>query len=185
LYSKHVTPSNDKRTKFVEHYTKHLNATDAARYAGYKMPGYEGCRLLANPFVKAELDKRRKAAERAHGISRDRIIREYAKLAFTNMTDLAEWDAASVTLKASKKLKKFHAAAVEEVSSQETKYGTNVKIKAHDKKAALDSLCRVLGYNLEVAPPPSVTAVVRLSLEDDEAQPATNAEDVEPEDDAT
>jgi phage terminase small subunit len=167
--------------RFIEHYSKNHNGTAAAKYAGYKEPHNAGCRLLTHPFVKAELDKRRKLAEKAHGISRDRIIREYCKLAFTDMTDLAEWDKRSVTLKASKKLKKFHAAAVEEVSTQETRYGTNVRIKAHDKKGALDSLCKVLGYNLETPQTPNVTAIVRLSLEDD--APAPNPEDSEPEGD--
>ncbi len=54
-----------KRRMFIEAYLKCWNASEAARQAGYRLPGLAGHRLLKNDTIKAEIDRR--IAEEAMG----------------------------------------------------------------------------------------------------------------------
>ncbi len=54
---------SERRRKFVEAYMgkAHGNASEAARIAGYKTPGVEGCRLLKDDKVRAAIAEREQA----------------------------------------------------------------------------------------------------------------------------
>ena len=78
-------------------------------------------------------------------ITQDRVLEEYAKLAFAEMGMFVEWSESGVTLKASSDLPPELRAAVAEVSQTSTERGGTVRFKLHDKKGALDSVARHLG----------------------------------------
>ena len=50
---------NDRQRKFITEYLVDLNATQAARRAGYseRTANEQGSRLLANASIKAEIDR--------------------------------------------------------------------------------------------------------------------------------
>ena len=93
---------NPKQKVFCQEYLKDVNATRAAKRAGYSHPHVQGPRLLANVSVKTMIDEL--MAERAERtkVTADRILLEYARLGFANMGDLAHWGDGWV---------KFHASA--------------------------------------------------------------------------
>jgi hypothetical protein len=79
----------------------------------------------------------------------ERIVRELALIAFSDLRDVAEWSADSLSLIPSGELTDSAARALREVVStvSVTEYGTSrrLHVKQHDKLAALRMLCQHLG----------------------------------------
>lgn len=143
-----------KQARFVEEYLIDLNATAAARRAGYseKMADKIGSQLLGKTRVaeaiQAAMDERSKRT----GITQDRVLQEYAKIAFL---DPRRFYDATGNLIPVHKLPEDVAAALAgmDVVTERTgkdadgnsEFATVRKIKFTDKKAALDSVARHLG----------------------------------------
>lgn len=81
---------NPKQLRFVDEYLVDMNATQAAIRAGYsaKTASSQGFDLLRKPEIVAALDAQRKQLAAATGITRDRIIRELASIAFADVRQL-------------------------------------------------------------------------------------------------
>lgn len=110
--------------------------------------------------------RRRKAAqarlgeitERAArlGITTDRVLEEYARIAFANLGHIVEWDDQGVmSVKEPSEL-----GAVAEIV-QSAASGKPYRVKLYDKRAALDAIARYLG----------MTPLAGSALEDDEPTP--------------
>ena len=111
--------------------------------------------LIQNPKIAARLAYLRAGLWRRYEVAIDRLVEEYARLAFSNIADLIDWDSAAVTrdpesgdivATANRVTIKADAprsalAAVESVEI--TKRG--FKLRMHDKVWALDGLARYLG----------------------------------------
>ena len=82
----------DKQKKFVEEYLIDLNATQAAIRAGYspKTANEQGNRLLTNVSVQTELNKQMAKRSKRTGVTQDRVVRELAKIAFLDMTQVVD-----------------------------------------------------------------------------------------------
>lgn len=79
------------------------------------------------------------------GITAERVLREYARIGFSDMSRIVEWDAAGKMLaKPSIGLSEDDAPAIAEIVASAS---TNCvyRIKLHDKKPVLDALARHLG----------------------------------------
>lgn len=131
-----------KQQRFVDEYLIDLNATQAAIRAGYspKTANEQGARLLANVSVQDAVSRAQAERSRRTGISQDRILRELAKIALLNISDVVNLD--TVTIK--------EGATREDtacIASVKIKTGnvTEREIKTHDKLKALDLLGRHLG----------------------------------------
>ena len=136
-----------RQTRFVGEYLVDLNASEAALRAGYspRTAASQGGRLLQNVEIAAAIAAAQaKRAERTE-VTQDRVVREFAKLAFVEMGAFVEWGKDGVTLKESAELTPELRAAISEVSETITEHGGTVRFKLHDKKGALDSLARHLG----------------------------------------
>lgn len=151
-----------KQSRFVEAYLLEPNGTKAALAAGYSQTGaaVEASRLLTNPKVVAELERRRAILEVKSGVTPERIMTELAKIGFSDIRQVIEWRAHvtgleeddegeprvnvanEVTIKDSSELTDEVAASIAEVS--QTKDGA-LKIKMHDKLGALTKMGQHLG----------------------------------------
>ena len=149
-----------KQERFVEEYLIDLNATQAAIRAGYsaKTAADIGRQLLRKTPVSDAIAAKKAARSERTEITADRVLREYAKLAFADIRKVTRWgksplDAEAehadpnglgiypVELVPSESIDDDTAAAVAEVSLTQT----GIKVKMHDKKGALDSVARHLG----------------------------------------
>lgn len=156
----------DKQARFVDEYLVDLNATEAAIRAGYseKTAGQIGYQLLQRTSI-AELiaEKRQKLAEKT-GVTVERIVKELAKIGFSDIRKAVKWNGHHVreednpdggdvlviketrnnlvALVDSEDLDDDTAAAISEVSQNAT---GGVKVKLHDKRAALVDLGKHLG----------------------------------------
>lgn len=138
-----------KQKKFVNEYLIDGNATQAAMRAGYskKTAGIIGDENLKKPNIAAAIEKRQSKLAEKLEITQERVLAEYAKIAFSDMRKFSKWGADGVELIDSDSLSDNDAACVAEVSQTITKDGGSIRFKLHDKKGALDSICKMLGYN--------------------------------------
>lgn len=83
---------NDRQKRFVEEYLVDLNATQAARRAGYSEKTAEqmGYQLLQKTSVSAAIQKAMADRQKRTEITQDMILKELANIAFANGTDFAK-----------------------------------------------------------------------------------------------
>lgn len=150
-----------KQALFAKEYIVDFNATQAAIRAGYseKTAMEQGYQLLQKTSViaaiKEEQDKRSQRTE----ITADMVLKEYAKIGFSNITDYLSVEDKLITVDRDSEgkpitelaqvvnifgtdmIKEDKMRAVAEI--KQTKEG--IALKLHDKKGALDSMARHLG----------------------------------------
>lgn len=135
---------NPKQARFVEEYLKDLNATRAAKDAGYsaRRASELGYQLLQHPTVAAAIQEAKQVRSERTQITADRVLEEIAAIAFAHMGQFATWHDDRVSLIDSSEV---DPRAVSEVSQRATRNGNNVGIKLHDKLGALAKLGDHLG----------------------------------------
>lgn len=134
----------DKQERFCEEYMIDLNATQAAIRAGYspKTAQQQSTRLLLNVLVQNRIAQLQAEQSRRTGVSADRVVRELARIAFANASDLIDPETASVKLDASRD----DLAAVQSIKVKTFgEDGLEHEVKLADKLKALDLLGRHLG----------------------------------------
>ena len=136
-----------QQRKFCVEYVKDFNGTQAAIRAGYSDNNADAIasRLLRNVKVSAFVQELTDAAEAAAGITHERILREYARLAFSDPRQLYD---ESGRLKEIKDLDADTAASIAGMDI-EHKYPGGVeyvvkKYKFIDRTKALDSLAKIV-----------------------------------------
>jgi phage terminase small subunit len=147
-----------KQARFVDEYLVDLNATQAAIRAGYSAKradaiGYEN---LRKPEIADAISAAMKARAERTEITQDRVLAELAKIGFADIRRAVKWgDGIAVTdpesgaveisngvaLVGSEQIDDATACAIAEVC--QTAQG--IKIKLHDKRAALVDIGRHLG----------------------------------------
>lgn len=146
----------DKQVLFAQEYIVDLNAGAAAIRAGYsEKTAYEmGYENLRKPqiaeLIQQMMDERSKRTE----ITADMVLKEYAKIGFSNITDYLKVEQKEMTTESGSvvtyktvdifetdMIDRFKLDAVAEI--RQTKDG--IALKLHDKKGALDSIARHLG----------------------------------------
>jgi phage terminase small subunit len=146
---------NPKQERFVEEYLKDLNATQAAIRAGYsaKTAGVQGFDLLKNPKIEAAVATGMAERSMHTKVTAEQVVRELFRLASADMGDFCEWGPNGVQLRPSGELPRELTAAVQEVKQTTRQFGettvTELSLKLHDKKGALDSLAKHLGMYLD------------------------------------
>jgi phage terminase small subunit len=136
-----------RQRRFVEEYLVDLNATQAAKRAGYsaKSATTRGYRLLRNSEVAAAVAKAQDKRRARTQVSADRVVTELAKVAFGDPRRLLSWGPGGVVLRDSSELTEAEAALVSEVSETRTATGGTRKVKLHCKLTALNALGKHLG----------------------------------------
>lgn len=146
---------------FVSEYLVDLNATQAAIRAGYsaKTASSQGERLLRNVEVADAVQAAMKAREDRTAITQDMVLRELAKIGFSDIRKVVRWGATELRATEDKDgepvTEPYHglclvsadeiddatAAAISEVSEGRD----GLKVKLHDKRGALVDIGRHLG----------------------------------------
>ena len=153
------TGLTEKQEKFCRLFLELGNACEAYRRAydaANMKPGTVERRAkeLANsPKVSARLDYLKEHAAEAANISLQRIIKEHARIAFSDATRVRSgW----YTLKEFESLTEDERACIKSVETKQRKVLNEagqtvveewVKVQIYDKQKALDALCMILGYN--------------------------------------
>ncbi len=138
-----------KQAAFVAEYLTDLNATQAAKRAGYSAHtcNEQGARLLANVSVRSAIDAAlAKRAEKLE-ITADRVLTELARLAFFDARNLFDDDGNPIKVP---DLDEDSARAivgmdVVMIGNAEMGIGQVQKVKLADKKGALELLGKHIG----------------------------------------
>lgn len=82
----------EKQARFVAEYLVDLNATEAAKRAGYsEKTAYSiGFENLRKPDIQEAIAEAMDARAKRTGITQDRVLQELARIAFANGTDFAK-----------------------------------------------------------------------------------------------
>jgi phage terminase small subunit len=129
--------------KFALEYAVDFNAKQAALRAGYKPGAARGAwRLVKHPEIAKLLGKSLEERRKRAIVTADRVLREYARIAFADIRRFAEWDPEKVKVRPVSAFSDDDAAAVAELSAGT---GRGTRIKLHDKQRALDAIVRHLG----------------------------------------
>jgi phage terminase small subunit len=143
--TKKLTP---KQRRFVEEYLIDLNATQAAVRAGYseKTAYTIGQKLTKkDEAINAAIDAALAERSARTGVTADRILKELARIAFSDPRAVFSWGPGGVSLRDSGELTDDEAAIVAEVSETRSENGGSVKARLCDKVKALELLGRHLG----------------------------------------
>lgn len=139
-----------KQKRFVEEYLVDLNATAAAKRAGYseKTACEQAARLLANVKVQTAVQEAKQARQERTEITQDMVLRETAKLAFFDIRKMFGKDGKPLDIS---ELDADTAAAlvgldVQDVADNDGNYvGFVKKYKMADKIKALELLGKHVG----------------------------------------
>lgn len=155
----------EKQEIFCNEYLVDLNATQAAKRAEYSPDtaysiGYE---LLKKPEIQARIMQIRAETGKNFNITRERIAQEYARLAFFDIRKIHEPDGAikqvvdfgddEAAAIAGMEVEEFDEGEVTSIDDfgnlkiEAGRVGRLKKVKLADKRAALDSLCKLMGFN--------------------------------------
>lgn len=151
---------NERQKAFCRFYLYDWNGKRAAIKAGYAPASAHvyASQLLVNPNIKSYIDSIKNNLEERAGISRDRVLAEYASLAFSS---IAKYHNTWIEKKEFEKLTTKQKAAIQSIEYRTRKYTSfddgsedgqeveveEVKIRLFDKVRALEAISRMLGYD--------------------------------------
>lgn len=159
-----------KQRAFVREYLIDLNATQAATRAGYseKTAYASGAENLKKPQIAIAIEMAMKKRADRTDITADRVLKELAKIGFADIRKAIKWQGTlvteednpdggdvlviknvvtnNVTLISSDEIDDDTAGAIAEISQNAT---GGIKIKLHDKRAALVDIGKHLGMFTE------------------------------------
>ena len=137
---------NPKEERFCYEYVLLLNATKAATNAGYseKTASSKGSQLLRKVKVLERIEYLKNNLAETAEISALWVLQEHKKIASANVGQLRDgW----MKLKDFQSLTDEQKVVIQEITTKNTKYGEEVKIKLFDKQKSLDSINAMLGFN--------------------------------------
>ena len=159
MAKKNESNLTDKQERFCREYIVDYNAQKAGERAGYakKNARIVCCQILAKTEAKKFIKALQEEVADRLNITVDRVLCEYAKLAFTDLPGIVNWDKGCMRIEDFEKLspdqraciKKFKAKTVNKILDGESYPVDVVEIELHDKRGALDMLGKHLGMFVE------------------------------------
>jgi phage terminase small subunit len=145
----------DKQESFCQAYLIDFNATKAAKLAGYSEDTAHsiGWENLRKPEIQKRITELREQTGKTYNVTRERIAQELARIGFMDIRNIFDENG---VLKSPDNWPDDEAAAIAGLESEQifegfgeerTWTGYLKKVKLSDKRAALDSLSKLMGYN--------------------------------------
>ncbi|MBD3203732.1 hypothetical protein GF327_05525 [Candidatus Woesearchaeota archaeon] len=124
---------NKQQKIFVEFYLKHqMNATKAAKMAGYSSPSY-GRELIMKPHIQESIKKQFKEKKEKISLQAEDVIMNLKNIVFADITQYVRLKNGKVKIK---DLSKADTSVIQSIT--QTKHG--IKLKLYDKMKALELL---------------------------------------------
>lgn len=110
--------------------------------------------MLYRPVVRAAIAERIQEEAQVYDISPDRVIKENATIAFSDVTDfLRQGFSGEVVIKDLNDIPAEKAGAIKSIESKPGMMGISYKITLHDKLPALKALSDMMGLTAPERPP--------------------------------
>lgn len=142
---------NPKHELLVQEYLIDLNQTQAAIRAGYsaKSAAQQASELFTKPNIHTRVEELLAERSRRVGVTQDRIVRELARIAFVQATDLIDTDTATIREDSTTDdLAAIQSVKVKTIPLPEGT-GTEREIKLADKLKALELLGKHSGMFMD------------------------------------
>lgn len=141
---------SEREMRFVMEYLEDQNATRAYEAAGYPVTSYANSRnaaskLMTKGYILDAISREKEKIMKELHITKGRVLREIAKLAFTDMTEVVRWTESGTHYTNSDDLPKRVTGAIKEVTETITNNGHTINFKMHDKAKALATLVERFG----------------------------------------
>lgn len=144
---------NPKRELYAQEIVRGSTQQDAYEIAGFSRHQGNASIMGNRPDVKArvkELEAQKANIEeravaiaaKKLSISKERVLKEFARVAFSDISDVIEFSGNEIMLKDMGRMSKRTLAAISEVAVNAS---GSIKVKMHPKLDALDKLARYLG----------------------------------------
>jgi terminase small subunit-like protein len=128
---------------FVNEYLKCGNGTQAAIAAGYAP---SDARVRASKLRRYPKIQQAIHSELARfAISRERVLEEYAALAFGDVGDVAEWDESGVRLIPKRQLSRRARRLIKKIKDKPGEFGSEREVEVRDPYPALEVLGKLTG----------------------------------------
>src|SRR5215470_695143 len=135
-------PLSLKQQRFVDEYLLDMNATAAARRAGYgeRSAAQNGHGFLRRANVAAAIEARLAARRERMAVTTERVIRELARIAFADIGRIMTWSGDDMIATPSALLSEDDRAAIAEITVVKRKNGdVAARVMLHDKERALEA----------------------------------------------
>lgn len=150
-----IAPLPEQWERFCGSIMEGRSQAAAARHAGYseRSSHEQGVRLMRNVKIRARLAQLRDDAAHRLDISADKVLHEFARIAFGDIRRVVKWrnvDGETViVITPSSQLSADDAAMIQSIEHEVREVGRGVKIKTtrvkfYDRTKALDALARHL-----------------------------------------
>jgi phage terminase small subunit len=166
---------NAKQKLFCEEYIIDLNAKAAYIRAGYKdsaSASANAARLIADDSVRAYVEELKAGRSQALKLTAEKVLQEIARVAFSNICEVMEFDSAGVNVKDSANLTEDTTAAIASVSETKTETEvsttTRITVKLHNKISALSLAAKHLGLLGDMNQAKAVFATYGIEFECDD-----------------
>lgn len=135
--------------KFVKNYICHLDIKLSSKYMKARPVTIR--KWLADPLIQEEIQVQMALRNERTEVSEDKVVKELAKMAFSNITNVVKWDKkGQVKVNPSADLPDDVTAAISSVEEVINKRGKRqLRVRMHDKKGTLELLARHLGMLLD------------------------------------
>jgi phage terminase small subunit len=142
-------PLADRQRRFAAEFLEDFDASAAARRAGYAAASapFQATKLRRHPAIAARIAAGVARKQRAVRVEADRVLAEYARIAFADIGRLADWSNKRLRLKPKRRIAPADSAAIARIdtSGASAARGVTLRLVLHDKVYALDMLARHLG----------------------------------------
>jgi phage terminase small subunit len=151
-----IRPLTEPEQHFFEHYCKTGDAKEAALRAGLtqdpERASYYASKMLKAPHIQAALTQAAQEQVSAMEVTAERILREYAAIAFSDINDFVQADDSpgsdrTFRIRDPDKVEPFKRAAVKKYTERSTPTGLESTVEMHSKMTALNQLSKFFGLD--------------------------------------
>lgn len=190
---------NVRQQRFVDEYVLSGNGADAYRKAGYKVTNNDSAansadRLLGNAGIRAAVDAgleaRRKAVADQHGITTERLVKEAACVALSDLGDIIDMTGEGFRLRPACEIPESARRCIKSVKVRRSVFGSGeaarevevVEFALWDKMAAVEKLGKYLKMftdKLEISGTLIETVEINHAPQRDDRLPESRGEEIE------
>jgi hypothetical protein len=137
---------NERDRVFVAAYATHFDGSRAIAEAfpdviGKTSRASSAKLMLSRPEISAAVEEITSERRRRYAIDGDRVMRELAAVALSDIRDVVDWDSGGLTVRNADELAPEHAAAVKSIIETVDASGKRtLKVELHPKLPALEAL---------------------------------------------
>jgi len=165
-----LTRLTPKQQIAAAHYLAHGDQTQAYKAAYPKRNAKEesyrkmAARLFAEPAMKAYLAAQTEKILKPLEITAERTLQEIARLAYTDISEICEWEHGELRVLDSGKLNAHQRAAIRKIRQDQRADGTgHLEVELTDKLAALKTLALYQGlFEKQAKETPEIAIVINV-----------------------